>query len=210
MTNTIVYNVLKGDTIQGVAQKYGVANWVDLAVMNNMSPPFIVDTLRPENASERLKYVGDPMLVPNTGSATQTKTNIDQVEKEVYGLDLLLFKETDSLEEKFQLTDDGSGDLGVAYGKTNVKQACEIKLTLLRGTLHLHPELGSDFVSSVGKPMSQELIIKLSLEVSRVLKLDYRVDKVLDIKINKASQGSVGITCKVIPIAPLQAFELRV
>jgi hypothetical protein len=119
-----------GDDLRRIAlRELGTAAvWVDLAILNGLRPPYIVQT-----ESERVANVlvaGDPIKIP----AAESYVSADADPAAVFGRD---FKIQDG-----KLVAD-AGDLAVASGLANFLQALAIRLQVVKRELGYHPEFGN-------------------------------------------------------------------
>lgn len=202
----MTYTINFGDTLQGISEKFGVQDWRDLAVLNNLKPPFILDEVPHSGREERLIYIGDSITVPQD-SVVEAPVEDSKLEKLVYGSDLALTRQGLSLEPRFELVEDNSGDIALVIGSTNLQQACLTKLSVVKGTLPLHPEFGTSVNSQIGEKATHENLVKVQLEVERILKSDSRVDRVENVSVTTVKTGLL-LECDIIPIKPLKAFRL--
>jgi len=104
------------------------ARWVELATLNSLRPPYIVQT-----ETERVDGVlvaGDLIKVPSQSAYVSADADPDGV----FGRDLLI--------ERGQLGADG-GDLAIVGGMDNLLQALKTRLQVVKRELAYHPEYGN-------------------------------------------------------------------
>lgn len=181
--------VVYGDTMQSIAQKEtgSVDNWVKIAEYNDLVYPYIVETMQEKMVNlEHLVTLGDTLFIPDEGNLMDIDTgSLNQRDMDFLlglslGKDLDMTSDTDYYEnhgtsdEVFALTHNGHGDLKVASGARNIKQATISRLMTAKGSLMLHPEYGSDLHLMFGKTTIEQMKV-ISIEVCDTVLKDTRV-----------------------------------
>ncbi len=131
-----------GKTLEDLAAEYlGTAErWIDIAIVNNLLPPYIDDA----STSPRVKRYGDKIFIPRVSpsefsNVPNTKTikiseNLNETERNL-GVDV-------RLNPQFDFTLDTNNDLKLIAGGENAGQAVVLKITLEKGSLKYHPQVG--------------------------------------------------------------------
>lgn len=212
----IIHTVGLGDTIQSIADLYGV-EWSQLVIVNGLEYPYIDDdvVLNENINSDGVAKVGSKLVIPSSELKIPNKTNNSSAEIENYALgsdlDLFSLEETSNhvvnLEVQGQLTDDNKGDLKLVQGIANLRQQLIIRLGTTKGALLLHPEFGSHISEYIGAKSTVELLVKIKLEVQECLLGDFRVQDVTDVTV-LSQDGKIYVDCIVHPIAPYSTFKL--
>ena len=181
--------IVYGDTMQSIAQKEtgSVDNWVKIAEYNDLVYPYIVDTMQEKMSNlEHLATLGDTLFIPDEGNLLDINTSsLNQRDMDfllglALGKDLDMTSDTDYYEnhgtsdEVFAITHNGHGDLKIASGADNIKQATISRLMTAKGSLMLHPEYGSDLYLMFGKTTIEQMKI-ISIEVCDTVLKDTRV-----------------------------------
>ena len=215
MSTCVSHKVVLGDTLQRLASKYNVTSWEDIAYINGLQYPFIIDEIALPSMQRipNIKYIGDILLIP-VASVTATDYVSDlELQKRTYGTDILLDFETDAngiqnFENQGELTEDSDGDVKQDIGVENIKQALIMRLSTTYGELPLHIDYGSDFMTMIGKPKTLANLIKMKLEVISTFKKDLRVSDVKNCVITSVPNG-VTITCDIILVTPNEKFTFN-
>ena len=216
MKGFITYTVRQGDTLQRIASQYKLDSWQQIAALNNLTYPFIDDSLESMEQQERnpnLRYIGDSILVPANYDEVPDSINTKELQKLAYGCDFDITSEITNgygvvnVESNGELRENEDGDLAIVEGVANLKQAIILKLMTPKGSLPLHPEYGSDLLLLMGKPKTYKHLIKIKLEIERSIKGDFRITKIENMEVVSGENGSVQVTCDIIPIEPFSVFK---
>lgn len=142
-------STLVGDTLERVAMRElgDASQWYDLASLNNLVPPYLVDD--PALLGPGLLLTGqDPLLVPSTAPPA---TGVAQAPS-VFGTDCLL--------QKGQLQAGSGGDFATVSESANLTQALTMRLGTHPGDLVYHPSFGCRAYTLLGKggtPVTDQL-----------------------------------------------------
>lgn len=191
--------ITKGDTIQGVSNRYlgETSFWRSIVDYNKLEHPYIVDSISEKLKNpERLLTIGDTIIIPieqnlmgqnvhelNTGDK-------DKIMELSLGSDLSgmggdkLYQQQGNRDEVFELTASSKGDIALAKGIDNVKQAIIARLITRRGSLTNHPSYGSDLEELIGTPVNMMTLKLIDDEILRTIKKDGRVTNVVKVKSN--------------------------
>ena len=216
MKGFITYTIKQGDTLQRIATQYKLESWQQIAALNNLTYPFIDDSvewIQQEEKNPNLRYIGDNILVPADYEEVPESINTKELQKLAYGCDLDITSElsnengTVNIESRGELREDETGDLSVVEGVANLRQAVILKLMTPKGSLPLHPNYGSDLLLLMGKPRTHKQLVKIRLEIERSIKGDFRITKIENIEVMTGENGSVRVSCDIIPIEPFSVFR---
>lgn len=210
----ITYTIERGDTLQRIASKYKLESWQEIAILNNLSYPFIIDeTENIENLDSRVKRIGDTVLIPAEYDSVPEELDNKSLEIGAYGCDLDVITEIheDSnivyLENKVELKAGDDGDLSIVQGVPNLKQAILLRFLTPLGSNPLHPDYGSRFYEFVGKKRTHRNMEKAKLEAEITIRSDFRVEDVVNLDVIAIDNG-IKLVCDIIPIKPFSAFRL--
>lgn len=214
----ITHTLKIGDSLQKLAVIYKLVDWREIAYLNNLEPPYI-DTAgvysKEYQNNPNVAKVGDSLLIPAAyQSPVVSTTDISMLEKYAYGSDLDIHSFDPSnemalyLEEKGELSANKKvGDLAVVSGISNLKQRLNIRLSVHKGALILHPEFGSELYTLIGLPWTTQTLIKIQLEVQKNILSDPFVQGVGNISVNKVAHGTLFVDCQVVPVPPYKPFR---
>jgi len=121
-----------GDTLARIALRElgDSTRWTELAWLNNLLPPYLTaNPLLPGVASGRILVFGGVMRIPTNQAIQQGLTPAES-----FGSDLRL--------TNGKLTT-SNGDLELAIGTPNLKQALELRLRNDKNSLPFHPKYGN-------------------------------------------------------------------
>lgn len=201
-----------GDSLQRLSVLYGVENWQEIAVLNDLVYPFLDDRIASKEFIDNphIAKVGDKILIPADYSRPmKAKIVKTELEEQAYGKDLDLFSPDTivNLEEKRELTGK-DGDLQVAHGIRNLRQRLLLRLSIPMGSYILHPDYGSQLAQMVGLKSTEQNRIKMGLEVKRCILTDPLIQDVSRVSVS-SNGGSVTIDCDIIPVPPHETFAFQ-
>ncbi len=156
---------LRGDTLQKIAQRElgDASRWVELAVVNNLTFPYITDD--PSQSNINVLLSGAVIRVPTQRQLASATSDPDHV----FGSDVKL--------ERGELST-VNGDLALVSGVSNLSQALHHVIETEPGELLFHPKYGCSVRSFQGeKNIQQGARFAIAL-VKRSLMEDPRISKV--------------------------------
>lgn len=127
-----------GETLQSLALRElgNASHWVDIAVLNGLRPPYIVDD--PALVEAGVALSGEPLRVPAPSQRVSTATDPSQV----FGVDLQVVGGRLSV---------SNGDLALTSNGENFVQALKHRLKVDKRELSFHPEYGCWVRKLIGK-----------------------------------------------------------
>lgn len=185
------YTITQGDTLQGIAQHMmgDASQWGSIARYNKLKHPYITDNPSDKLDNDHVACYGDVIIVPINVSLTamaEKPMNMDTkktIEELYYGRDISMTA-TYPNDPAYEATDgilamgtDAQGVPMIVGGIDNLVQASITRLMTVRGSLHLHPEYGSDLRSYLGTKITSELLTIIELEVQSSLIRDWRIKR---------------------------------
>lgn len=133
MLNYRTVHLLHGDTIQRVAARElgDASRWPELVTLNDLRPPYLSgNEHHPGVVAGNVLLWGGAIRIPAPGGESKGVTAAA-----AFGADVAL---TDGL-----ITDDGHGDVSLAVGIPNLRQALMLRLNNEIGCLPFHPKYGN-------------------------------------------------------------------
>jgi len=133
--------VEQGDSLRGIAlREYGdPTRWVELARLNGLRLPFIVESHRPADRLLNTAIWGDTILIPWESNGARAATPLS-----MFGADVALAR------GRLGVTDDG--DIALVAGTDNIVQALSHRVRTLRGELVYHSRYGCHVTLALGLP----------------------------------------------------------
>lgn len=156
------------DTLQKIAlRELGDASkWVDIALLNNLKPPYIVQNQA--DLTEFTLLAGSIIDIPAPKSYVSVTTDADGV----FLKDVLLNK---------GLIDFSGGDIEKVSGLNNLKQALLIRISTIKQELMFHPEYGCYVYQLLGKGATATAMALAAFYVKSALLEENRVDRVISV-----------------------------
>lgn len=175
------YTVRYGDNLRMIAQVYlgDAERWADIALLNNLSYPFISDSVMEGSASP-----GDEIHLP-------LEEGVIETDDSSFGTDLSLST------DKVNLSYGRGGDLGVGAdgdyslisGMDCLKQDLTHRKMTPVGTVPYHPSYGSFLGNIIGSKKDENWRTKAVLETERTLLCDPRISEVSSILVEDLPTG---------------------
>ena len=168
-TNWRTVAIDHGDTLAKIAMReFGDASrWAELAWLNNLLPPYLTgDESVPGVASGRVLLYGGVIRVPVIGAQSQGVT-----QTESFGVDVKLSNGALTV---------SNGDLDIAEGTQNLKQALEMRLRNDKACLPFHPKYGNNAHKLRGQKSSPNVNLLALRFCEETLLSDPRVVSVRD------------------------------
>lgn len=183
--------ITRDDTIQSISQQQtgSVHNWNMLVEFNELLYPYIVYSQEEKLENpEHLKTIGDTIIIPleqgllEMDIGTLNENDRNQVMNLVLGSDLSglqgskEYQHHGSRDELFELGGGVKGDIQIARGPENLKQATIARLLTRRGSLLLHPEYGSELHLLIGEKSTSLTLELIDNEILQTIQKDGRVE----------------------------------
>lgn len=204
MNEIKTHTITIGDSLQKLARLYGVEDWIDIALVNELHSPYIDSVFQSTDHlnDDGVAKIGDIIIIPNLESSKVVSNHRnEEVESLAYGIDLNLFGEENE-ELSFEIN-----DIALSKGLDNLAQQLKIRLSTKKGSILLHPDFGSDLYKYTGKLSKYEDRNKIVYEVEKCLRSDFRVKEVSNIEI-ESKNGNNYVSATITPIEPGQPFKL--
>lgn len=191
--------ISRGDTMQSIAQKYAGRTdyWKKIVEYNDLKYPYLVDTTKErQDRPENVLTIGDTIIIPieqnilDVESSSLGNRDKDLVTKLSLGVDLSgtggdkRYQQHGTRDEVFELTGDGKGDIALAAGVENIRQAVIARLITRRGSLINNPNYGSELETLLGKPVNSMTLKLVDDEIVRTIKKDGRISEVIKVDSN--------------------------
>lgn len=189
--------ISRGDTIQGIAQKYtgDTSYWKQVVEYNDLKYPYLVDTTAERQLNpEHVLTIGDTIVIPieqnllDVDVSSLGTRDKDLIMKLSLGMDLSgigggrRYQQHGTRDEVFELTANGRGDIALAVGVDNAKQAIIARLLTRTGSLINHPTYGSEIETLLGSPATSMTLKLVDDEILRTIKKDGRVSTANKVK----------------------------
>lgn len=139
LTATRAAPILVGDSLRRIAMRElgDALRWIDLAEVNQLRPPYIIDSVDPADRQPATLVYGDSIRIP-LDSVVQSI----QLPQDVLGIDCAL--------PQGQLTVTDSGDWATIAAESNLAQALGHRLKTPVGDLLAHPAYGCQIRTALG------------------------------------------------------------
>lgn len=209
----ILHTIKPGDSLQRLQVIYKLQDWREIVFANKLEYPYIVDDIEKSKqykSNPKVACMGDKLLIPSwyysASPQFENKTEED-IQTVAYGSDLDVWnfdsenKTVMNLDTKGELNPTEDGDINIAKGIANLRQQLMIRLATPVGSLTLHPKFGSKIKNMVGFRGTKTNLIKMKLEVQRVILSDFRVNQVKNLSVEMKNRQVI-ISCWINPIAP--------
>ena len=179
----------RGDTLRAIAlRELGDATlWTDLAAINNLLPPYIVDDLS-EVTSSRVLLSGSLISIPGP---VPSQANGVADDASQLGTDFLLVGG--------MLTDDGAADIATVSSYDNLKQALEHRLQTRPRELIQHPTYGCRVFSLLGQGNGPVVLQLAAAWTGRCINSDPRVTETTNL-IAVASGDGITVSGNAVPV----------
>lgn len=181
-----------GDTLQRVAVRElgDAARWVDIALLNNLRPPYVVDD--PADAVEGVASAGTSILIP-----VQAEFPVGDAD-DPFLTDLVLYR------GRLQVNE---GDLVLVSGGPNLIQSLRHRVMVEKRDLWFHPEYGCWVHSILGQMNGPRAAGLAAFYIKSTLLEDERVRSV-DSIVADVIGDQIKVEATVIPVyGEVFAFE---
>lgn len=198
ISNPKQIRVKVGDTLRIIAARelHDVTKWAQLAELNNLRPPYIIDSVNP---NDRIKYTliyGDWLKLP----ISTTIENKRVYAEELFGSDIQLNKDGD-----FNII---NGDLTTLTGISNLDQALRLRLKTEVGELIAHLTYGCNISTILGL---KNTIVSQLMGIGFVrlaLRQETRINKILRMSAN-VTGDVLEIKATLIPVSYNTSIDLN-
>jgi phage baseplate assembly protein W len=196
LTSTRLTRVEVGDSLRTIAKRElgSGLRWVELAELNQLRPPYIVDSIHAADRKRGTLISGDPIRLPVGAIQSAAQTPED-----VYGVDVDL----------------SGGDINVANGDylqigggPNLKQALSHRLKTAVGELLAHPDYGCNAHAMLGMKNMPVVVLMVGGYVRRALQAEPRVAFIKEVS-PRADGDIVHVFASVQPVSENSPVDLN-
>lgn len=161
------YQITQGDTLRAIAQREyrDATRWIELARLNSLKPPHIVDSFDPTDRLPGTVIWGDTIRI-----MSPTVTYMAPPADDLYGRDVLL--------DHGQLGITAAGDLALAEGVPNLVQALHHRVKTLTGELHYYSDYGCNVQLALGLKLEPIISLMGAAWVQEALRREPRLSAV--------------------------------
>ena len=162
--------ILVGDSLRRIAlRELGDAlRWIELAEVNQLRPPYIIDSINPADRQRATLVYGDPIRIP-LGKVTDSV----QLPQDVLGIDCAL--------PRGQLQPGATGDWLPIAAADNLAQALCHRVKTPVGDLLAHPDYGSQVTLVLGLKNINVIQLMAVGFVRKALAQDPRVTEAISV-----------------------------
>ena len=166
-------HILVGDSLRRIAlRELGDAlRWIELAEVNQLRPPYIIDSVNPADRQRATLIYGDTIRIPIGKVADSV-----QLPQDVMGIDCAL--------PKGQLQPDAAGDWLLIAASENLAQALCHRIKTPVGDLLAHPTYGSQVTAMLGLKNIHIIQLMIAGYVRKSLKQDPRVAQIVSVALS--------------------------
>jgi phage baseplate assembly protein W len=189
--------ILVGDGLRRIAlRELGDAlRWIELAEVNQLRPPYIIDSVNPADRKRATLIYGDPIRIP-LGKVTDSV----QLLQDVLGIDCAL--------PRGQLQPGATGDWLPIAANANLTQALCHRIKTPVGDLLAHPDYGSQITLILGLKNINVIQLMAIGFVRQALKQDPRVADVPGVQ-SAAPGDQLQITAQIQVVISNAALDLN-
>lgn len=192
-----VATVYVGDSLRIIALRElnDAMRWPELADLNQLQPPYIIESIDAQQRTPHTLLWGDTILIPLSTSATPPTTL-----KTLYGTDIAL--------QNGQLSA-LSGDWALATGSTNLLAALHRRLQTPHANLPAHPKYGCNIARIIGFKIQPVALLLGAAYVKSALLDDARIRAVLQLTYQVLGD-TVSYAAIVLPIGSSVSLTMNI
>ena len=196
MTSTRIVRVNVGDSLRTIAlRELGSGlRWVELAEINQLRPPYIIESVNAADRRRGTLIFGDPIRIPVGNVQT-----VAQTPEDVYGVDVDLSGGLINL---------AAGDYAPIGGGPNLRQALAHRLKTAVGEMLAHPEYGCNAHAVLGMKNMPVIVLMIGGYVRRALQAEPRVAFILEVS-PRADGDAVHVFASVQPVSENSPVDLN-
>jgi phage baseplate assembly protein W len=189
--------ILVGDGLRRIAMRElgDALRWIELAEVNQLRPPYIIDSIDPADRQRATLIYGDLIRIP-LGKVTDSV----QLPQDVLGTDCAL--------PHGQLQPNATGDWALVAANNNLSQALCHRVKTPVGDLLAHPEYGSQVTLVLGLKNINVIQLMAIGFVRQALKQDPRVAEVPGVQ-SAAPGDQLQITAQIQAVVRNAALDLN-
>lgn len=170
------------------------SRWIELAELNQLRPPYIIESIDPSERIRGTLIFGDMIRIP-LGRISRAP----QSAEDVLGSDVHLSS------GEIQI---GGGDYALVSSHENLKQALAHRIKTSLGELITHPDYGCNANVAIGMKIRSLSVLMLAGYVRRAILSEPRVAR-LNILAPRVRGDAVEIYANVTPAASNSPFDLN-
>jgi hypothetical protein len=194
MTNK-QYLIKSDETLLDIASRElgNPTRWVQIAILNNLTYPFIVDTIAEKKKNANTVCKGDKILLPIGSSSNDTELDYFKIknltqkkyEEYLYGRDIEL------VDGDLSLIMTSSGiDFSTVAGCNNMSQAYMNRFKVRRGSYMYSKKYGTRIDDYIGEGLDNNNVELCKGECIKTIKQDPRTETVKDINVESNGNKS--------------------
>lgn len=194
--NTRLIRVPVGESLRTIALRElgDVFRWPELIEINQLRPPYIIESINPDDRLANTVMWGDTLLIPVGNPLV-----VEQLPAEIYGTDMALIG---------GYIDASTGDYLLIAGAANLKQALINRLQTALNELITHPGYGSNIDTALGMKIVPIVEMMVSGYILRCLKQEPRIDTINSI--NSTVDGdALNYAVEVTPVNSNSTLDLN-
>lgn len=165
MSRIRTIKLIQGDTLRGIALRElgDPTRWIEIADINALRPPYIVDSFQESDRLSNTLLWGDPIRIPALdGVVADTPTSIHGIDVELPSGKLTAL----------------NGDLATLDGTGNIKQALGHRVRIIKGELVHYPGYGCNIRLALGLKATPVIELMAAAWVHEAMRNESRLSRI--------------------------------